>query len=430
MTELWARLRGVRDVSERQLCTGCGACAYASDGRIAMEDVPGTGRRPRFLDPSAAEDPALLEVCPGPGLEWRPEDLPRGLDTQLLAGWGPILEVLEGHASDPEIRRAGSSGGAATALALHGLEREGLHGVLHIAARPDAPLLNHTVLSTTRRELLDATGSRYAPASPCDGLDRVRDAPGPCVLIGKPCDVAAARLAARRDPALAEKLGLTIAIFCAGTPSTRGTAELLRKLGAADASRVSSVRYRGNGWPGRFDARIRENGSERSVSCSYAESWGFVQAYRQWRCYVCADHTGEFADVAVGDPWYRKIGPDESGESLVLPRTERGRALVQRAMEAGALRLERASPGTLQASQPELLKTRGAIWGRIATTRLLGASAPRYRGMPTFRFWWSELSVKEKAQSFYGSVKRTFTRRLLGRQRSLSDERGEAGGGS
>ncbi len=29
-----------------------------------------------------------------------------------------------------------------------------------------------------------------------------------------------------------------------------------------------------------------------------------------------------------------------------------------------------------------------------------------------FRFWWSELSLKEKARSFYGTVKRVFTKRL------------------
>ena len=51
-----------------------------------------------------------------------------------------------------------------------------MHGVLHIAARPDVPWLNHTVLSTTRAELLAATGSRYAPASPCDRLELVERA--------------------------------------------------------------------------------------------------------------------------------------------------------------------------------------------------------------------------------------------------------------
>ena len=37
---------------------------------------------------------------------------------------------------------------------------------------------------------------------------------------------------------------------------------------------------------------------------------------------MCADHTGEFADIAVGDPWYRPHLDDEPGRSLVLARSE------------------------------------------------------------------------------------------------------------
>ena len=56
--------------------------------------------------------------------------------------------------------------------------------------------------SRTRAELLAATGSRYAPASPCDGLKMIEDAPGPCVFIGKPCDVEGLRLSQAARPTL------------------------------------------------------------------------------------------------------------------------------------------------------------------------------------------------------------------------------------
>src|SRR5262249_15207548 len=160
-------------------------------------------------------------------------------------GWGPVLELWEGFASDPEIRFAGSSGGAASALALYGIERGGMHGLLHIRARRDVAYLNETVLSTTRDEILAATGSRYAPASPCDGLGMVKDAAGPCVMIGKPCDIAAASKARTLDGQLDKQLGLTIAIFCAGTPSTKGTLEMVRAMGITDPANATSVRYRG-----------------------------------------------------------------------------------------------------------------------------------------------------------------------------------------
>ena len=406
------RLAGIADVAERHLCTGCGVCAYLQPEAVTMVDDLERGRRP-LVGPGLATGEALA-ACPGVGLEHLPGEAPAGRLRELEAEWGPVLEVWEGWAADPELRHAASSGGAASALALWALERGGMHGVLHVAARPDVPYLNHTVLSRTRAELLAATGSRYAPASPCDGLQQVEDAPAPCVFIGKPCDVAGARAARRLRPALDARLGLTVGIFCAGTPSTRGTLEMLRRRGVDDPAAVTGVRYRGRGWPGRAVVESRAaDGSLRSASLSYEESWGEVlQKHRQWRCYVCADHSGEFADVAVGDPWYRPLGPDEPGQSLVLVRTERGRRAVAEAVAAGYLVLEPRGPEVVAASQPNLLRTRGAIWGRILVLRLLGAAAPRFRRMPMARTWWRVLSPREKLSSLLGTARRVVRKGL------------------
>jgi coenzyme F420 hydrogenase subunit beta len=402
------RVRSIQDVAEKHLCQGCGTCAFVQPDVISMVDVPDQGRRPLVLhvEGRPADTRKALACCSGVGYGHNPEPVSDAIP-ELQSGWGPVLEVWEGYASDSEIRFAGSSGGVATALALHAVEEQGMSGVLHIAARKDVPYLNETVYSTTRQELLAATGSRYAPASPCERLDLVEAAPTPSVLIGKPCDIGGAALARTRHPGLDEKLGLTIAIFCAGTPTTRGTLEMIRAAGVSNPGAVTAVRYRGKGWPG--SAEVHSEGDdqhERVETFTYDESWGgILQKHRQWRCHVCADHTGEMADVAVGDPWYRPTGGDP-GRSLVLVRTERGRAIVRRAVEAGALTLERVDAGTLPASQMNLLRTRGALWGRSLALRIALLPAPRFCGMPTFRFWWRELSFKGKAQSTVGTLRR------------------------
>lgn len=407
-------IRSIQDVAERHLCTGCGTCAYIQPDDIRMVDVVDRGRRPLVGRPTGGPAPdtsGALAACPGASLGHDTAGHPSGVLVDLLGAWGPVLELWEGYAGDAEIRFAASSGGAASALALHCLEHEGMHGVLHVGSRPDVPYLNHTVLSRSRADLLAAAGSRYAPASPCDGLGRVEAAPGPCVFIGKPCDVAGAGKARSMRPALDANLGLTIAMFCAGTPSTQGTLEMMRQMGVDEPDRVTGVRYRGNGWPGEATVTVAGDPTDRRLS--YDESWGQVlQKHRQWRCHVCADHTGEFADVAVGDPWYREITAGEPGRSLVLVRTERGRRAVQGAMASGALVLERVPPDVLVRSQPNLLHTRGAVWGRTVTMRALGAPAPRFVNMPTFPTWRTELSPRQKAQSFYGTAKRVITRRL------------------
>lgn len=410
----------IRDVAERQLCTGCGVCAYLSPDEISMVDDLENGRRP-LLRNAPAGDPRSTEAaraCPGASLHQPASERTPGVIPELLPAWGPVLHLWEGYASDPEIRYSGSSGGAASALALFCIEQRRMHGLLHIDARPDVPYLNRTVLSTTREQVLNATGSRYAPASPCDSLHLIEEAPGPCVFIGKPCDVAGANAAASLRPALAANLGLTIGIFCAGTPSTKGTLEMLRAMGIDDPTTLLSVRYRGNGWPGRATARFRRaDGSVDEESFTYSESWGdILQKHRQWRCYICPDHTGEFADIAVGDPWYRPIPEGDPGHSLVLARTERGRRIVEQAIEAGYLKLTPVEARILPASQPNLLRTRGAIWGRLAALRLMGAAVPRFTGMAMYPFWVSELSFKEKVQSIVGTARRVFRKGLRARR--------------
>ncbi len=407
-------LNSIDDIVAHRLCSGCGACAYISPDRYQMIDTAEHGRRPsrRRAHGDRTSDRDAVRVCPGVGLEHTFDRSDPGLIRDLLQGWGPVLEVWEGHATDESIRFNASSGGATSAIAMACIEQGGMHGVLHIKARSDAPILNETVLSTTREEILQATGSRYAPASPCDGLALIENAPGPCVFIGKPCDVAAAVSAQEVRPALRQRIGVTIAFFCAGTPTTEGTMKLLERLGVEDPSDVCEVRYRGNGWPGRTVVTVRTAEGDETRTLGYEESWGEILTnHKQWRCKVCADHTGEFADIAVGDPWYRDTDGDP-GRSLVLVRTERGRQVLRLAMSAGYLTLKRADPSILPASQPNLLRGRGVAWARILTCRLLGVPAPRYRGLPMFRYWWQTLTASEKIRSVAGTLRRILSRRL------------------
>lgn len=402
-------LRHIRDVAEQQLCCGCGACAYVDPANITMIDAP-EGRRPRVNATTGAAAPEALAACPGQQLTHSFDRRDPDLIRELLPAWGPVLEVWEGYAGDAEIRYAGSSGGAASALALYCLEQGGFAGLLHVAARPDAPYLNHTVLSTRRDEILAATGSRYAPASPCDGLQRIEDAVQPCVFIGKPCDVAGATMAAQQRPRLAERLGLTIAIFCAGTPTNESVLALLRRVGVPDPAAVLSLRYRGLGWPGHYVVRFRtERGQVEERSLTYADSWGLLAGGRQWRCNVCPDHTGEFADIAVGDPWYRDIPPDEPGRSLILVRTRRGQVLLRAAVAAGYLRAERAAAHILPDSQPNLLRARALNWGRLLGLRLWGIPVPRFRRLPMAWLWLTQLGLSDKLRSVFGTSRRIRT---------------------
>lgn len=415
----------LKQIVDRHLCMGCGTCAAARPEAIEMVDTVEHGRRPSFKDGATTEDArAVAKFCPGREIRFAPA---RNYDE---AAWGPVLEVWEGHATDRALRFNGSSGGAVSALALYCIEHDEAAGAVQVRARKDRPLRNETVISRTRSDIVQATASRYSPASPCEKLADVRQDGRRHVFIGKPCDVAGANRLMSDDRTLRDSVMLTVSIFCAGTPSHAATQEMLEAMGVSDESEVQEIRYRGRGWPGRMAVRfIRKGQTEpEHASMSYARGWGdILQKHTQWRCRLCADHLGEHADLSIGDPWYRTIESGEKGDSLIVVRTERGRRILRDAVAAGYLKVEPRSVSTLAASQPNLERTKGAVFARCLTTRASGATPPRYPGSSLHRVWWRAVSPRGKIQSVLGTVKRIVNKRIRAPEgaRALVESQGQ-----
>ena len=398
----------VRDVAAWRLCIGCGACVPACpDDKLEMQDFLHDGLRPVLKASKCSKCSACVSACPGVQVAHSAAEGPTTPIKSLARHWGPILEVWEGHATDPSVRFQGASGGLATALALYCIEKAGMPGVAHVGNDPAVRFRNKSVFSRTRSDVLRGIGSRYSPASPCDNLQAIAEADSPSAFVGKPCDIEGLRKVEFLRSDIAKNVGVAIGIFCAGTPSSQGTLELLAQYGV-DPKDVDALRYRGHGWPGSFSVRLKGN-SDWTDLATYKEAWGFLQKYRPYRCYLCPDSTSEFADISCGDPWYREIAERDMGSSLVLVRTEIGRDVVRGAMREGYARLSPVKPEVLDKSQRELQLKRGAIWGRILALRALGVHAPRLQGFHLFANWLG-IPFEHKVRSIIGTVRRVIAR--------------------
>lgn len=156
--------------------------------------------------------------------------------------------------------------------------------------------------------------------------------------------------------------------------------EVVRKLDT-DLTDVKSFRYRGEGWPGVARV-VRHDGSTSTMN--YNSSWGTIlNRHLQFRCKVCPDGTGEFADIACADAWYGSGGyPDfeeREGRSLIVSRTEVGERLLRRMEDSGYLAMVPLDIREIEAMQPYQANRKRNVPARSLALMLAGRLTPRFR---------------------------------------------------
>ncbi|MDK3074562.1 Coenzyme F420 hydrogenase/dehydrogenase, beta subunit C-terminal domain [Sedimentitalea sp. JM2-8] len=370
-------------------------------------DPPGYLRPHQTGALTSEEDALISRICPGLG-----QAVESGTRTDDVL-WGPYLSLQTGFSTGTELRHAASSGGALSAVLVHLLQAKAIDAVIQTAASSQVPVANATVISTSVEDVTRAAGSRYAPSTPLAELaDQLNDHRR-FAFVGKPCDVAALRALAKEDPRVNDRFPVVLSFFCAGVPSQTGAEEILTGLGT-DMAATTSFRYRGNGWPGRATARLKD-GSERSMT--YAESWGgILSKHVQLRCKICADGTGTAADLVFADAWHSDekgypLFEEHDGISLIVARTDRGSAILADAVATGHLETQPFDPSELAAIQPGQSGRRQALLARLLGLRLLGRPIPRYRGLHVLSAA-KRNTLSSTLKNFFGVIRRGLTGRL------------------
>ena len=398
----------VETIKANGLCSGCGLCAGIGSGdnqAIIMEDTSDGFRRPKVVGKVDPQQAGLIDaVCPGANIKHDP----RSLEAPYHRNWGPLLAARLGWSSDPALRKNASSGGGLSAILNHLLKTREVDYVVQTAVAERSPIRNAMTVSTDAEGIFRAAGSRYAPSSPLEDIGQRLDGPGRFVFVGKPCDVAGLRQLARRDPRVDAKAPYMIAFMCGGVPSYKGTSALLREMGVEAEEDVTAFRFRGDGWPGFATAEL---GDGHRYQMDYNTSWGSIlNRHIQFRCKICADGVGEFADIVCADGWHlddegRPSFAEQEGQSLILSRTPKGENLVSQSVEDGALESKEVPIEMIAQMQPYQAKRKGLTATRLAAMALLGKALPRYAHLelPANA---RALGIKEALRSFLGMSRR------------------------
>lgn len=372
----------IDEIKTKGYCSGCGLCvSVAQSGEIKMEINSSGYLRPLVKLPISEQvESQIKEVCPGIHIEHSTQFQHKHVI------WGPLVKVRTGFAQDTEIRRQGSSGGVISALATYLLEAGKVDFVAQTAVSKTEPLVNVLQKSRTREDVIHAAGSRYAPSSPLENILDLLQSGETFAFIGKPCDVAGLRAFLKQNPEYKKQVKVMISFMCAGVPSIFGTHELLDSMGV-DKALLTAFRYRGDGWPGKARA-VQADG--KSFEMDYNSSWGnILNKHIQFRCKICPDGSGEFADIVCADAWYGKDGyPDfteRDGRSLLITRSKVGELLVNEAKISGVIQMDDLDIKEISKMQPYQASRKKLVIGQVIAAGLANKRFVYYRNLGLIR---------------------------------------------
>jgi len=308
------------DVVSKGRCTGCGACYAGCPFELVLDYTEG--------------GPEVVGECKKCGICLR--SCPRyRFDTAELEehvfgrrrgpedAFGIYLSTHAAKAVSPEVARVGQDGGVATALLDNAFKAGLINGAVVSSTDSDRPWFPVPILLRRREGLTSAAGTRYC-YSP--GITVLRKAPADQFthmgFVGTPCQVLALRRMQKLSLRKAVGIDFILGLFCSESFSYEGLmlGKIQRELGISLAD-VEKMNIKG-----RMQVMIKGG---KVVEIPLKEARPYAQPY----CRFCDDFSAEFADISLGG-----IGLD--GRTLTVVRTERGRKLLESAVETGEVEVK------------------------------------------------------------------------------------------
>lgn len=376
-------------------CVGCGSCAAVPESPIRME-MDAFGRLQAVVSDADAgtSDVQVASVCPfsdaADDEDRIAADLFSGVGARKDGRIGWSRAVWAGHVAEGDFRKSGSSGGMGNWMAAELLRLGEVDAIVHV--RPDADgRLFRFAISRTLAELKSGAKSRYYPIEMSEVLRHIRERPGRYALVGVPCFVKAARLQARLDPVIAERLRFTIALVCGHLKSDRFAAMFAWQMGLSP-DRMSAFDFRVKNETGRanqYSVRAigrNEDGTPFDRTRQNKDFFGYLWSHGLFKyraCDYCDDVMGETADITVGDAWLPGFVDDPQGTNVVIVRNGRIDEIVQRAIDGGRLSLAPISVDDAAKSQDAGLRhRRSGLSVRLARAARQRRWAPPKRVRP------------------------------------------------
>ncbi len=249
---------------------------------------------------------------------------------------GVYTEAYSVSSTSPDIQAVGHDAGTVTEILSSLLESGYIDGAVVMTTSKD-PWRPWPTVARTRREVMEAAGSKYSPAPLLLGLHDAVELHG-CrniAIVGLPCQIKAVRqmqTCSMNVPQITDSIKFTIGLFCTRVfPYDKTYKKILEEEMGIDLSNVAKFDIK----KGNFT--IYQKGQDKIEIPVKA-----LRKYSAEHCKVCLDFASELADISVGN-----VG-SPSGKTTVMIRSDAGKEAFTQARRGQNLKttpLKNVRPG-------------------------------------------------------------------------------------
>lgn len=381
-------LRSLSQIINNGLCHRCGSCVGICPTNVLSFDKE---EYPKINNLSACTDCDLcVKVCPGDEFNFHEHHQKIfNSDGELKKTHGSFKESLIAYSKNEELREHSTSGGLVSAILLHLLEKKEIDGAIVIVSDEKELWKGKPIVARTKEEIFASLKSKYAISPTNAAFKEIREIPGRYAFVGLPCQIHGLQKAKELDKRIAERVVLSIGLFCHAAIEHDAFRTIFETLGdkTEGASRFVSrigkhpgaphlVYQDGTSYPVYFgDKKGFRPSSMEMINILY-------RLYTPKRCLTCFDGLAEFADIAVGDPW---MAPPENdvdfhkGWSFALVRTEAGQEAINKLKTDDQIGYrELTEKEALSCNKHMVEEKRWRAFRMIETHRRQGKAIPAY----------------------------------------------------
>ncbi len=322
-----------KDVLERSLCTGCGACVSLCPYQVIYAD-----RTVQLFD-CDLQDGKCYTFCPRTPADYGKIRKSLFNVDELTSEIGAVKGFYLTRAADPYLRARAQHGGTVTAL-LEAAMADGLIDSAIISNR-NADLEQEGKLLDDHHLLRDHAKSNFTVSPTVAAFNRLDGAGNKKIgAVTTPCQAIALAKMKTADIQGYHKINqlkLVIGLFCGWTLSTESFGRLLHRYG------LSREALAGMDIPA--GKNVLELYTKESV---IAVPMIEVDSCVRTACRYCIDSTAEFADLSVGAARFGGGCDEMRGWNQVIVRSQRGKDLIELAREKNVLEFRKAPASALQ----------------------------------------------------------------------------------